>query len=140
MWQPNPEVQDPEVHIQVRVPREEEPVIPIREPEEERKVHRFPIRARDAQRRGLWADRCLGCRCIRDGLTPQGHNEECRASIEAKLIKDEDPRVTRDLTRQMWQHVKRDREEEGHDEEMEKYTKAAPNANSAKRNKTRQEI
>ncbi len=67
MWQPNPEAQDPEVHIEVRVPREEGPVIPISEPEDERRVYRFPIRARDAQRRGLWADRCLDADAFRTG-------------------------------------------------------------------------
>ena len=109
MWRPNPDVEDPEVHIQVRVPRIEEPVVPIDDDSvSSRRVHRFHIRGRDALRRGLWADRCLGCRCVRDGLTAQGHSEECRASIEKMLNNNSDPRVMPAITRMFTQHVNRD--------------------------------
>ena len=69
----------------------------------DRRIHRFSLRARDAQRRGLWSDRCIGCRCIRDDRTPQVHSEECRASIERMLIAGGDPRVVKDLARTSWQ-------------------------------------
>ena len=45
MWQPNPGVQDHEVHINVRVPREEDPITPIIDDDQDRREHRFPIRA-----------------------------------------------------------------------------------------------
>ena len=100
IWRPNPQADDLDIHVQVRVPRDDTPITPITAAEpSDRAVHRFPLRAADARRRGLWADRCPGCRAIRDNATAQGHSEECRASIEKMLTDARDPRIVKTVTR-----------------------------------------
>ena len=95
IWNPNPNTDDKEIHIKVRLPPDNEDITPIAKFRTDNKVKRFNIRAKDAESRGLWPTRCYGCRMIRDGMTPQGHSEECRVSIEDMLARKGDKERSR---------------------------------------------
>ena len=73
-WQPNPLIQDGEVHPNLRIPESSGPIPEFKGVEEEPVVRRMRITPKLAKQAGLSVN-CTGCRAIRDGNPPANHNE-----------------------------------------------------------------
>ena len=70
-WKPNPDVDDPEVHCQVRVPNESGPITQsARGFDGEPEPRRLRLNPEIVKGLGLKMN-CPGCRAIRDKKTPQ---------------------------------------------------------------------
>ena len=82
-WKPNPEVEDHEVHVQVRIPREEEPVTSAFQGAAlEPQVRRSRISPELVKKLGLLSD-CLGCQSIKNKEpTSRNHSEACRLRVD----------------------------------------------------------
>ena len=82
-WKPNPDVEDGEIHVKVKLPRDNEPITTqFRGVENEPNVRRLRIQPEIIKKLGFIIN-CNGCRAIRDKEpVSRNHNEECRKRYE----------------------------------------------------------